>query len=140
MLINGSDPIDADSVNNLYAKVERIKDSLINLVWRNSEGSDDKTIRSLDEKRLQITAGTVPVKDKTSKNDEVSIEVKFHKAFGGRKPPTVVAMPDSPSPYGVSVKKTNREGFTLVIHQFPDNNKDDKMNLSAIHYIAIGMP
>jgi hypothetical protein len=140
MLINGSDPIDADSVNDLYKKVEKIKDSLISLVWRNSEGDSDKTIRSLDEKKIQITAGTVPVKDKTAKDDEVSIEVKFHKAFGGRKSPTVVAMPDSPSPYGVSVKRVTKDGFMLVIHQFPDNKKDDKMNLSSIHYIAIGMP
>jgi hypothetical protein len=140
MLINGSDPIDGESVNDVYTALEKVKDKLINLMWRNSSGANDKTIKSLDGKRLQVIAGVVPVNDRTSKNDETSIEVKFYNAFGGGKDPTVVAMPESSSPYGVSVKKVTKEGFILVIHQFPDNAKDDKLNLSRIHYIAVGLP
>lgn len=137
MLINGSDPIDADSVNTLYSRVEKIKDSLINLMWKNAEGPEDRVARSLDEKRLQVLAGTVPIRQKTGKDKEATIEVEFYNAFGGKKPPTVVAMPDSPSPYGLSIKKVTKQGFTLVIRQFEDSKNDD---LASIHYIAVGMP
>jgi len=139
MITNGSDPIDADSVNDIYTKVDKLTNKLVNLVWKNNEGNSTKVARSLDGKKLQVLAATVEIGDKTSKNTEVSIDVSFHPPFGGAKGPTVVAMPDSPSPYGVSVRKVNNQGFTLVIHQFPDNSKDDRFNLSAIHYIAIGM-
>lgn len=137
-MIDNGDPIDGAEINDIADKLERVKDKLINLIWRNALGDNKKTIRSLDGKGMQILAATIPLQDKKSKDTEASIDVKFFNAFGGNKAPTVVAMPESPSPYGVSVKKVNREGFTLVIHQFVDNSKDDKFNLSAVHYIAIG--
>lgn len=140
MTINSGDPIDGESVNDVYAKIENIKDKLVSLMWKNSKGDGSKTIKSLDGKRLQVIAGVIDVGDKTSKNDESSIEVKFFSAFGGNKAPTVVAMPQSASAYGVSIKKVTKEGFTLVVHQFPDNQKSDDLNLNAIHYIAVGLP
>jgi hypothetical protein len=139
MLTNGSDPIDASAVNDVYTKIDKMKDKFINLIWKQAEGKNDRTVKALDGKNLQVLAGTVPVPDKTSKNDESSIRVDFFNAFGGGKSPTVVAMPDSTSPYGVSVKNVTKQGFTLVIHQFPDNGKDDKLNISSVHYIAVGM-
>lgn len=139
-MINDGDAIDGQSINDVYRQIDNIKDKLVKLLWRNATGNNDKTIKSLDGNRLQVLAGVVPVNDRTSKSDESSIDVKFYNAFGGNKAPTVVAMPQSPSPYGVSVKKVNKEGFTLVIHQFPDNAKDDRLNINAIHYIAVGMP
>lgn len=140
MIINGSDPIDAEAVNDVINAIEKITSKLVNVLWRNSSGTNDKTIRSSDGKNLQVLAGVVAVNDRTSKNDETSIQVRFLAPFGGKKDPTVVAMPESTSPYGVSIKNITQEGFTLVIHQFPDNPKDDKLNLARIHYIAVGMP
>jgi hypothetical protein len=140
IMINNGEPIDGNSVNDLYNKIENVKDKLINLIWRNSSGNADKTIRSLDGKEIQVLAGTIDVKDKTSKTDESAVRVEFYRPFGGSKSPTVVAMPESASPYGVSIKNITKNGFTLVIHQFPDNGKDDRLNLNNIHYIAVGMP
>lgn len=139
MITNGSDPIDADSVNDIYAKVDRLTNKLINLVWKNNQGNSTKIVRALDGKKLQVLAATIEVGDKTSRDTEVSIDVAFHPPFGGNKGPTVVAMPESPSPYGLSVKRVNNTGFTLVIHQFADNSKQDNFNLNAVHYIAVGM-
>jgi hypothetical protein len=140
MLINGSDPIDAESVNDVYKAIDKVKDKLIHLMWRNSRGENDKTVKSLDGKQLQVIAGSVPVNSKTAKDDEVSYHVKFFNSFGGKKAPTVVAMPQSASPYGVSVKNVDSEGFDLVVHQFPDGPKDERLTMNAIHYIAVGMP
>jgi len=140
MSINVGDPIDEGSINDIYAQLDRFKDKLVNLMYRNAKGANDKTIRSLDGKRLQILAGVVPVQDQTSKNDETSIQVKFYNAFGGSKDPMVVAMPESGSPYGVSIKNIDQKGFTLVIRQFPNSPKDNTLNLTSIHYIAVGLP
>lgn len=137
-MINDNEPIDTDVINDVYTAIDKVKDRLVHLLWRNNKGNDPKTLRSNDGKALTVLAGVVKVETKTSKQDEVSIQVKFFKAFGGGGDPTVVAMPESSSPYGVSVKSVDSEGFTLVIHQFPDNGKDDKFNLSSIHYIAVG--
>jgi hypothetical protein len=140
MLINGSDPIDADSVNDVYTKIDNVKDKLIQLIWRNTRGDSDKTLKSLDGKRIQVLAATVPVEDKKSKDDEVSIHVNFSNNFGGNKHPTVVAMPVSGSPYGVSVKNIDSKGFDLVIHQFADGKGDNSLPMAAINYIAVGQP
>ena len=140
MIINGSDPIDGESVNKLYQSVDKIKDSLINLMWRQAVGPNDRTVKSLDEKRIQVLAATVPIKEGRFRDNEIAIDVNFFNAFSGKNDPTVVAMPDSPSPYGISVKKVNKAGFTLVIHKFADNEGADKNNITAVHYIAVGLP
>ena len=139
-MINNGEPIDGNSINDLFRRVDNIADKIVNVIWKNAIGKNDKTIKSTDGKDLLILAGTVPVQDRTSKNDESSVRVEFIKAFGGEKDPTVVAMPESASPYGVSIKNVNKSGFTLIIHQFADNNKDDRLNLTSINYIAVGQP
>lgn len=139
-MINKGEPIDSDSINDLFRRLDNVADKVISVIWKNSAGSNNKTIKSTDGKDLLILAGTVSVQDKTSKSDESSIRVEFARAFGGEKDPTVVAMPQSASPYGISIKSINKSGFTLVIHQFQDNNKDDKLNLTAVNYIAVGQP
>jgi len=140
MLINGSDPIDADSINDVYDKINNVKDKLVQLIWKNSRGDQGKTLKSLDGKTIQVLCATIPVEDKKSKDDEVSIHVKFSNPFGGSKHPTVVAMPVSGAPYGLSVKNIDTSGFDLVIHQFPENKSDNNLNISAINYIAVGQP
>jgi len=140
MIINGSDPIDGQSINDVYEEIESVKDKLIRLLWRNSLGGNDKTIKAMDGKPLQVLAGTKEVNDRTQKDDEVTIHVDFPNAFGGSRSPTVVAMPVSASPYGVSVKNVNKSGFDLVIHQFQNSPTDTNLNINAINYIAVGMP
>jgi hypothetical protein len=140
MIINGSDPIDGDSINSLEKKIDNLKDKIIKLLWRNSVGDNDKTIASNSGRPLQVLAGSVPVNVRVGKENTISIEVDFFQPFGGNKPPTVVAMPVSPTPYGVSVKRVRRDGFVLVIHQFADSPQDDRFHISSVNYIAVGAP
>ena len=137
MIINSGDPIDGESVNDVYDKIENVKDKLIKLIWRNDIG-DNKVVKSLDGKALQVLAGVVDIDNRTTKNNEISVKVRFPNPFGGRKQPVVTCTVQSSTAYGYSITSVDKEGFTVVIHQFGDDN--NTFNIKAINYIAVGLP
>ena len=130
--------MDGEDINDVYKKIDSVKDKLIRLIWRN-DLNENKVVKSMDGKEIQVLCGVVPIKDRTSQDNEISVNVKFPNDFGGKKQPSVVAMPQGRTPYGCSVTNVDRQGFTLILHQFGDQ-KDNTFGIVAINYIAVGMP
>ena len=136
MIINSGDPIDGDSINEVYEKIETVKDKLIHLIWRN-DLNDNKVVKSMDGKPLQVLAGVVDIKDRTTNKNEISVKIRFPNAFSGKQP-VVTCTVQSSAAYGYSITEVSKEGFTVVIHQFGDDN--NIFNIRAINYIAVGQP
>lgn len=135
VIFDDGSPIDSDKLMQLAKEFDYASDRLIKLIWKQAKG-DNKVVNSMNGKRLQVVAGVVQQDNRRDTNNRISINVKFAQPFSG-KHPTVVAMPESDSAYGVSVREIDHNGFVLVLRQQDD---DSLFPLTAIHYIAVGMP
>ena len=135
VIIDDGSPIDSDQLMRLAEEFDYASDRLIKLIWKNARG-ENKVVNSMNGKRLQVVAGVVTADNRHTKDNRISINVKFAQPFSG-KHPTVTATAHSDAAYGISIREVDQNGFVMNLRQL-DN--DNLFPLTAIHYIAVGMP
>jgi hypothetical protein len=121
----------------LVDAIENLGDQLARVIWKrsfNNNGDGNKDTANGDSIHLLAMSHSRNISVAPGATD-VNIDIVFPISFS--KPPTILAIPQAPTPLMISVSSVDKNGCTLNVRN-PGASGAASVNITGVHYIAIG--